>query len=214
MITTEPSRVTSQYNVKYPKSIFVINQLPSLPDDKGNIVLLNSQGSIIDEMVYDEKWHFALITTREGIALERIDASLPAQNKNNWTSAASDAGYGTPTYQNSQYKSFQSLQGSIEVVPGIFSPDNDGRDDLCFVHYRLAMPNNVANITVFDINGHVIRILSQNATLSQTGFLQWDGLDDKGRTPPAGAYIILTELFDLQGNRKNFKNIVTIAHSF
>ncbi len=65
---------------------------------------LNAQGNIIDELVYNEKWHFKLIDNDEGVALERIDYNAPTQQQDNWHSAASSVGYGTPTYKNSQYK--------------------------------------------------------------------------------------------------------------
>ncbi len=214
VITENAALVQSQYTVRFPMNLLVMDQLPSLPDDKGNIVLLNAQGETLDELSYDEKWHFALIANREGIALERIDAEQPTQSRGNWTSAASDAGFGTPTYRNSQYKIFQALQGKIEISPAVFSPDNDGIDDACFIHYHLGAANNVASITVFDVLGNTVRNICSNASLSQEGFFRWDGLDNKGNRLATGVYIIFTELFDLGGGRKNFKNTVTLAHRF
>src|SRR5438105_507466 len=88
--------VQQQYLVNDPSVIIELSSLPSLPDGKGDVVLTNLQGQVIDELQYDEKWHFALINNREGIALERINYNQPTQDKNNWTSAASTAGFGTP----------------------------------------------------------------------------------------------------------------------
>jgi hypothetical protein len=200
--------------VLYPENMLLLAQLPSLPDDHGNIVLLNDRGIIIDELNYEEQWHFPLITNREGVALERIDGSLPTQHKDNWTSAASDAGYGTPTYRNSQYRSMQASQGKITIDPPVFSPDNDGMNDLCFIHYQLNTPGKVGSVTIFDLNGNPVRRLYEQGTLSEKGSFRWDGLDDKGNRSPVGVYIVLTTLFDLQGRVKNFKNTVTLAHRF
>ncbi|HEX6181824.1 MAG TPA: lamin tail domain-containing protein, partial [Chitinophagaceae bacterium] len=179
--TADAQLVRSRHHVAHPINLLLVPQLPSFPDDKGNIVLLNQQGTIIDELSYDEKWHFPLIANREGVALERIDYQLPTQHKENWTSAAADAGFGTPTARNSQFKTYQAVQGSIELGTPVFSPDGDGRDDLCFIHYEFANPNNVANVTVFDINGIPVRKLYSNITLSEKGVFRWDGLDDRGR---------------------------------
>src|SRR5205814_1343758 len=121
--------VQQQYLVNDLSVIIELSSLPSLPDDKGDIVLTNLQGQVIDELQYDEKWHFALINNREGIALERINYNQPTQDKNNWTSAASTAGFGTPGYQNSQFRADLQVQAQITVLPKIFSPDNDGLDD-------------------------------------------------------------------------------------
>ena len=37
-----------------------MNSLPSYPDDKGFVVLLDQQGDIIDEVDYIDDWHFKL----------------------------------------------------------------------------------------------------------------------------------------------------------
>lgn len=214
VIAENAGMVTSQFVTKHPMNILVMDKLPSLPDDKGSIVLLNARGSIIDELSYDEKWHFPLIAELEGVSLERINARQPTQSSDNWTSAASDAGYGTPTYRNSQYHSSGALKGTVEIKPAVFSPDNDGLDDACFIYYRLSAPNHVASVTVFDLNGNVVRNICNNVTLSQEGFFRWDGLDNKGNMLPTGVYIVFTALFDLQGRKNNFKNPVTLARGF
>ena len=68
------------------------------------MVGLNFQGIVVDEVKYKDDWHFQLIDNAEGVALERIDPGKPGQDPDNWHSAASTAGYGTPTYKNSQFK--------------------------------------------------------------------------------------------------------------
>ena len=84
--------------------------MPSFPDDEGDVVLLNFQGAVVDEVKYKDDWQFALIDNAEGVSLERIDPDGISQNASNWHSAASTAGYGTPTYKNSQYKLLESYQ--------------------------------------------------------------------------------------------------------
>ncbi|MGB8191976.1 MAG: lamin tail domain-containing protein [Chitinophagaceae bacterium] len=214
VVAADAKAVQKQYSVKNPQHLLTVDPMPSMPDDKGTIVLLDQQGTIIDEVPYDEKWHFPLIAQPEGVALERIDGKVPAQLSTNWTSAASDAGYGTPTRRNSQYKSAPALQAKIEISPAVFSPDNNGTDDHCFIHYQFSEPNNVARVTIFDMSGHAVRNLARNATLSEKGFFRWDGLDDKNNPLPIGIYIVLTELFTVDGNKKFFKNPVTLAHPF
>jgi hypothetical protein len=214
VFTENPALAQAQYVVQHPGNLLVLNSMPSLPDDKGNIILLNAPGDIIDELSYDEDWHFPLLHDRQGVALERIDPGRRGQDRINWTSAASDVRYGTPTYRNSQYRSSAALQGRIDVTPAVFSPDNDGRDDHCFIHYQLAAPGKVGTVTVYDVDGNVVRDLSPPATLSEKGFFRWDGLNNKGDRVPSGIYIIHTLLFDLGGSVKNFKNTVTLTLGF
>ena len=69
--------------------------MPSFSDDIGDVIILNSQGAIIDEVKYSDKWHFPLISNTEGVSLERINYDAPSV-KDNFHSAATSAGYGTP----------------------------------------------------------------------------------------------------------------------
>lgn len=200
-----------QYLVKDPSLIIELTALPSLPDDKGTIVLMNMQGAIIDELRYDHNWHFALVSEKEGIALERLNYNLPTQDKSNWSSAASTADYGTPGYANSQLMADGQLQGQIAITPTIFSPDNDGYDDFAAIEYQLGEPGYVANVRIFDANGRIVRHLVNNATLGAAGRFRWDGLDDRLAKLPIGMYVVLTEIFNLQGKTRKFKQVVTLA---
>ncbi|MCW3119318.1 MAG: hypothetical protein JWM28_3400, partial [Chitinophagaceae bacterium] len=209
--TEDAENLQLNYLVKNPDKVFVISSMPSFPDDEGDVVLLNLQGEVTDEIRYHKGWHFRLLDNAEGVSLERIDTDGASQDASNWHSAASTAGYGTPTYINSQFKQTQSVDATIGISPKVFSPDNDGHDDVATVQYKISDPGYVANITVFDGAGRPVRILVNNGTLALTGYWNWDGLNDKGLKLPVGVYIIYTELFNLQGKKKHFKNSIVLA---
>lgn len=209
--TVNKQWVQQQYLIRNPALILECPAFPSLPDDKGAVILMHRQGTIIDELQYDEKWHFGLIHNREGVALERINYNFTTQDKSNWTSAASTAGFGTPGYPNSQLRADVQVQGQVTVFPAVFSPDNDGHDDFAAIQYELSEPGYVANISIFDAHGYRVRYLVKQATLSLTGQFHWDGLNDKLNRLPAGIYIVLTELFNLNGKTKKFKNAITLV---
>jgi len=211
VLTEDAASLSREYLVTNPDWVFTKSSLPSFPDDKGFVLLLNQQGDVIDEVNYDKSWHFKLIDNEDGVSLERIDPFGSSQEPTNWHSAASTAGYGTPTYKNSQYKLINSVNATIEVVPKVFSPDNDGRDDIATVQYQVTEPGFVANITIFDAAGRPIRNLVRNGTLGLKGYWNWDGLDDKGNKLPVGSYILFTEIFNLQGKKEKFKNVVVLA---
>ena len=195
VVTEEADNLGVNYLVQNPDKVFVLSTLPSYPDDEGDVVLLNFQGDIVDELKYKDDWHFKLIDDAEGVSLERIDPDAATQNENNWHSAASTAGYGTPTYKNSQYKLTQAVNATIEITPKVFSPDNDGRDDIATINYKVDAIGYVANITIFDVSGRPVRYLVRNGILGLTGYWNWDGLDDKGLKLPVGTYILYTEIF-------------------
>jgi hypothetical protein len=211
VVTEDVFSLNKLYLVKSPEAILRLSALPSFPDDKGNVVLLNLNGDMVDEVAYEDDWHFGLIDNDEGVALERIDPDGVTQKKDNWHSAASSAGYGTPGYRNSQYKKIDETKASVEVLPRIFSPDNDGRDDLATISYKTEENGYVANVLVFDAAGRIVRHLVKNDLLSLKGTWAWDGLGEKGNKLSIGTYIVLTEIFNLQGKKKSFKNTIVLA---
>jgi hypothetical protein len=213
VISESGAIVKQQYTTTTFDNFVDVSSMPSFPDDKGFVVLLNTQGAIVDEVNYDRKWHFALIDNEEGISLERVDYNKPSV-KGNFHSAASTAGYGTPGYQNSQFRNDLHVQGDVTVSPKTFSPDNDGTDDFAVINYQLSEPGYVANITIFDAAGRPVRVLAKNSTLALTGSFRWDGLDNKFRKVPVGAYVIYTEIFNVNGKKKAYKNAVVVAARF
>ncbi len=212
MVETEDAASLSlQYLVKNPDNVLIVTSPPSFPDDEGTVLALNFQGNVIDEVKYKDDWHFKLIDNAEGVSLERIDPNGTSQDESNWHSAASTAGYGTPTYKNSQYKILSTINATVEGTPKVFSPDNDGFDDIASIQYSVTEPGYVANITIFDAAGRQVRHLVRNGTLGISGYWNWDGLDDKGLKLPVGTYVVFTEIFNLQGKKQHFKNVLILA---
>lgn len=179
-----------------------ISYLPSFPDDKGNALILNEAGIIVDELVYDEKWHNKLIFNNEGVALERIVPNSPTNDPLNWYSASSQSGYGTPGVRNSQNKSDELSSHLIELSNLILSPDNDGRDDFVFIKYHLPLNGYIANVRITDIRGQIMKIIARNELCGTSGQFRWDGLDARNNKVIPGNYIIVAELFHLSGNVK------------
>ncbi|MEO6731602.1 MAG: lamin tail domain-containing protein [Ferruginibacter sp.] len=210
VVTEDAAKVKAAYIVENPDAFAEIN-MPSFNDDKGTAVILNIQGQVIDELTYNEKWHFNLIANREGVALERIDYKAPTQLQDNWHSAATAAGYGTPTYKNSQFKINDGVQGEVKLSPEIVSPDNDGQDDFAMLEYSFPSVGYVANITIFSASGRPVRYLQRNAVCGPSGHFSWDGLGEKGQQLATGVYIIFTEVFNLKGNKRQFKHAIVLA---
>ena len=101
--------------------------------------------------------------------------------------------------------------GEITVTPDIVSPDNDGLDDYATINYQFPQPGFVANITIFDAAGRPVRYLQRNALCGLKGYFRWDGLSEKNQKLPVGMYIIYTEVFNLSGKTKKFKNVIVLA---
>lgn len=211
VVTEDAGSLSLNYLVKNPDQLLVIPSLPSFPDNEGTVLALNFQGAATDEVKYKDDWHFKLLANTEGVSLERIDPSARSQDASNWHSAASTAGYGTPGYANSQYKQINDVQATVHVSPKLFSPDNDGRDDIVSLQYAVTEPGYIANVTIYDAAGSVVRNLVRNGTLGLNGYWNWDGLDERGLQLPVGVYVLFTEFFNLRGKKKQFKNSVVLA---
>jgi flagellar hook assembly protein FlgD len=210
VLTPDVTYVKATYINQNPDAFILIN-LPSFNNDKGNTLILNAQGNITDELAYSDKWHFKLLDNTEGVALERIDYDASTQSADNWHSAATSAGYGTPTYKNSQYHVNDGAQGEIKLSPEIVSPDNDGQDDFATLEYNFPESGYVANIIIFDAGGRPVRYLQRNALCGTKGNFRWDGLGEKNQPLPIGVYIAYTEIFNLKGKSKQFKIPVVLA---
>jgi len=211
VFTENAANLALHYFVKAPAAVVEMASLPSYPNAAGTVVLLDTLKNGVDEVPYAETWQFGLLADAEGVALERIDPDGASNEKTNWHSAASDAGYGTPGYQNSQYKLFQNPIASIGITPKLFSPDGDGTDDVLTIAYAVPENGTVANVFIYDASGRQRNHLVKGAVLGTTGSFTWNGLDARGQRLPVGQYIIYTELFTLQGKKHRFKNVVVLA---
>ncbi len=211
VVTEDAAAVQRQYLAMAPKAFIEVSAMPSYPDDKGTAVLVTTAGMVIDELRYDEKWHFPLLDNREGVSLERINYNKPTQDASNWYSASTPSGYGTPTYRNSQFMADPSMDNAVSILPAVFSPDNDGTDDFATVRYDMPEPGFVCNITLYNSYGVPVRMLVRNALCGKTGSFRWDGIDEKGRQCALGVYIALIEMYNLKGTSRRWKKTITLV---
>ncbi|MEO6720697.1 MAG: lamin tail domain-containing protein, partial [Ferruginibacter sp.] len=211
VITQSAALVKATYITQNMDAFVEPASIPSFNNDAGTVIILNAQGDVTDELKYTDKWHFKLIDNKEGVALERIDYNAATQSQDNWHSAATSAGYGTPTFKNSQFRINSGVQGDVKLSPEIVSPDNDGQDDFATVDYNFPEAGYVANITIFDAQGRIVRYLQRNALCGTSGNFRWDGLGEKSQRLAVGVYVVFTEVFNLKGNRKQFKTPIVLA---
>ncbi|MBX9850318.1 MAG: lamin tail domain-containing protein [Cytophagaceae bacterium] len=211
--TEDAAILELHYFIPYPHRILSINSLPSFPDEKGTVLLLNSQNEIADRFDYNEDMHYPLLDNKEGVSLERISPYITTNIPDNWHSAASTAGFATPGYENSQ-NTDRSGNKQINIEPAVFTPDQDGNNDMAFINYMFDRGGNLCNVKIFDVQGRSIRNLIKNELIGQEGFFQWDGTDDNGRKLNTGYYIVVLEIFDSAGKSQSYKLPVVLASHF
>jgi hypothetical protein len=199
----------------YPQSRsdrFIQMSLSSLPNTGGTVSFLDAQGAVVDVFRYDPSMHFDLVSNTKGYSLERIDPERSTADATNWQTAADNAGRATPGYRNSQYAAAPQPAGSITIDPAIFSPDNDGHQDVLTITYAFDSPGFAGTLMIFDVAGREVRRLMDNELLGTRGAISWDGLLDDGSKGRMGAYIVVLEAFDLEGRVERLKRTVTLAH--
>ena len=212
VFTTDLEAVERFYSVPFPESVAVLKALPSYPDAEGCVVLLNENDEVMDEFLYSEKMHGGFIDNPEGISLERVNPAVSAAERANWQSAAQDAGFATPTFRNSQFNdSAGDRVQAFSLRHATFSPDGDGYQDVLYIDYNLPAAGYEASLTVYDIQGRVVRSLERNVWLGMSGSLSWDGTRDNGQRALSGLFIVFIQCYDVQGNVKVYKLPCAVA---
>jgi len=210
-LTTDPAAIRKLYETTNPKGFVKMESMPSYNNDNGIVVIGNKSLQVIDKFTYRPGMHFPLIKSTKGVSLERISFRRPTEDPSNWHSASSSVGYGTPAYKNSQYAEFAQSENPFTITPEIFSPDNDGTNDVLGIAYKFDNPGYVANIVIYDSKGRLVRNIAKNALLGTEGVFTWDGVNLNNEKSAIGIYIIFSEVFDLQGNATQYKNTAVLG---
>ncbi len=205
ILTQKTESIKKDYYTPHSNNFIETEEMPRLNNREGSVYIYDKGLNVIDHFEYNDEMHFPLLIETQGVSLERIHFDRNTNNKENWHSAASSAGYATPGYINSQFTEKQAEDSRFTIAPEVFSPDNDGRDDVLSIKYKLSKPGNVVTIRIFDNKGRVVRNLVNNKTLATTGEFTWNGLNDNNQKARMGIYLIYIELFDLEGNTEVIK---------
>lgn len=211
LLTTSKSIVLSQYTSENPDAFVEMASFPTYSNDAGTAILKAKTGKLIDEVSYTEDMQYPLLTTAEGVSLERISFDRPSDDPTNWHSAAESVGFGTPAYQNSMLVLSLATDDAISIDPEIFSPDSDGRADVTSIAYAFDEAGYTLNVYIFDGSGQQQRHLVKSMLVGQTGAVSWDGLDENNNKVPIGIYVVFVEAFDLNGKVKSYKKAVVVA---
>lgn len=155
--------------------------------------------------------HHPLLNFTDGVSLERIHYDRSGYDISNWHSSASNNGFGTPTYKNSQFNEFDNSKELISLSSKVISPDNDGFEDVLTINYLLPESGCIANVIIFDSRGQQIKYLVNNEYLGIEGSFVWNGTNDQNQIPPMDIYIVYIELLDLNGELKKIRKTVVLA---
>lgn len=201
---------------EYPQSAhdrFFETAIPPMNDEGGSLVLLTSEGLVIDELLYSRDMHSALVKEEEGVSLERVSMQVSAMMKNNWRSGVKATHFATPGYQNANSQGNSLGQEEVRVEPEVFEP-LVGQPNFTSIQYRFDQGGLIANAKIFDAQGRLVKSLTNNEILGTEGFFTWDGDQDDGARARIGYYTLWMEVFDTSGFVKTFRKRIVIASRF
>jgi hypothetical protein len=209
-LTTEPEKISYRYFSGDPDFIFTSSGLPSMPDDKGHLIIYSRELEKIDEVSYNEKMQSALLSGYEGVALEKIMPDGRSDDAGNWRSATELSGWGTPGARNSVYAEQPAARDVVSLSSTRITPDDDGFEDFLTIKFAITRNTNVLSVNVFDETGGFVRKLAGNVYAGPDTAIMWDGRADDGTMVRTGIYILLIELFDESGKIRRWKKVCTV----
>lgn len=211
VLTEDTQDIIQNYHTNCTESVHEVDNMPEFNIDEGYVVLLNEKSQVIDEMYYNENMHSEFLRNYKGVSLERVSADSPSLDKNNWQSASSASGYGTPGCKNSQQATGTMNSPVVKFEPDSFSPNGDGYNDQFIIAYSFGKPGFTGNIKIFDRSGRFVLSLVENEIPGTEGEYRWDGSDETGNRLPLGVYIVLAEFFNCKGEVYRFKDSVVLT---
>lgn len=196
VFTKDPANVIGNYPEAVSSKI-VQNELPSYNADAGTVII-KTASKVMDSVAYSNAWHFQLLDSKKGKSLERINALDGSNNPSNWHTAAESIGFGTPGKENSQFVPYGAA-GEFSFPNKVFSPDNDGHEDVLQIRYEMSENGLLGSIQIYDANGRLVRKLKESELLGTNGVFTWDGVNDEGTKASIGQYIVVFEAFQPNG---------------
>lgn len=200
-----------QYFCPFPLNAWEIPSMPSMNNSGGSLALLDENLSVLDAFTFHEDFHYGLLSDPDGVSLERIHPDLPTQSSFNWTSASSFVGFATPGYQNSQSGLVPESYDVLSLYPEVFSPDQDGLDDVLFIRLNFNEPGMVLSVWVYDEKGRKVKQLLNNSYSGMEANLTWDGSTDSGILPGIGVYVLVAEWFHENGKKGRAKKAFVLG---
>jgi len=212
LLTASSTGVSAYYPNTRVDRIIVMSGFPSYSNSIGVVYLLDPLEQVSDSVPYDDDMHYALLDDLDGVSLERLDYNRASSDRGNWHSAAEQEGFGTPGYENSQVAVAGLGNSTMSVEPEVFSPDNDGFQDVSLISYKFDKPGYSGTFSVYDNKGRLVKRLANNELLGTEGTFTWDGVDDQSRKAAIGIYVIVAELFNPDGGTELLKEPCVLGH--
>jgi len=154
------------------------------------IKLYSGQNQLIDEVNYRNSDPWQTFSFDE---LWSLELTNPNKNNNlgiNWVLSERT---GTPGLRNTPYipdaiEDLPVAQNATELLQNYPNPFSEGT----YIEYKLAQPGKY-NVSILDVNGRTLRVLSGDNPFSTVHTINWDGNDHSGKPVASGVYFYRLE---------------------
>ena len=213
VFTEDSIAILNDYPSNDPNA-FIQMDIPTLPNDSATVYILSPDSNVIDRFSYNDDMHFELINDPEGVSLEKVNPNYNSNDFSNWHSAAESVGWATPGLVNSQVYNGGLGTDLFKVETEVFSPDNDGYEDVAIFSYNVNDSGMVGSVVIYDKNGRIIKRVLNNELLGVEGQLTWDGTNEQGNKASVGIYLVYFESFTANGNISTKRSPITLKTRF
>jgi hypothetical protein len=209
-VSTDIEKVSCRYFSTDPDYLTEVGSLPSMPDDKGHLILFSRELVKIDEVSYSEKMLSSLLSGYDGVALEKINPANKSEDAKNWHSASENSGWGTPGAPNSVWPETPAGSDMVNLSSSKITPNEDGFEDMLVIDFNLTGISNIVSVRIYDESGRYIRKVAENMYAGPQASLVWDGTGDDGSLVSTGIYIVFITIFDDSGKTGKWKKVCTV----
>ena len=214
VFTINPDKLMEEYWTPNPYGIWEVKDLPNFNNETDEVILMTKATNMIDAFAYNEDMHYPLLVGNEGVSLERISFERTTNDASNWHSASEMAGYATPAYKNSQHLDSEDINDGFIIEPEVFSPNNDGIDDVLSIQFSLNEAGYKVSIVIYNGRGQEVCNIANNELLGTNGAFTWNGVNETGQKVKMGMYIVYIELVALNGDVKKMKKVCVVGGEF
>jgi len=203
------SRNTAGVKSDYPlhgSSYLTLSRWPSMPQAGGEMGLYRQDETELIRWKYHPDQHFSLLRETKGISLERISNDGEIY----WHSASATIG-ATPGLPNTQQPIGIIAESKVKPALKHFTPDGDGNHDVLPICWVGVSAGAMLSMHIFSAEGLFLKTLANQLLMGERECLYWDGTDENGRQLAEGQYLVVGEYFWLSGERKSFRNVISLS---
>lgn len=203
LVLAKDSTILNKYSIPAEKLLY-FKSLPALSDEDA-LYICDKAGKIIDSLIYKNNW-----TEEYDNSIEKINPLLNSAVTTNWVPSVNQA---TPGFTNSVFQEIGGVSGEnrVEFNHQLVSPNDDGKNDQLVINYSFNSAYVYLTAEVYNIKGHLMRSIADQAYKSASSSIIYDCRDKSGSMLSMGAYILFISARNSDNKTHEFKKVFYIV---